>query len=44
MQVKIIQVSDIPQTLNGKKVEVPVKKVGYLRTKCFLTNGDCLDH
>lgn len=27
--VQIIQVQDIPYTLNGKRVEVPVKKVRY---------------
>lgn len=27
---RIAQVSDVPYTLNGKKVEVPVKKVGII--------------
>ena len=29
---QIIQVEDIPYTLNGKRVEVPVKKVRIVRT------------
>jgi hypothetical protein len=30
--LQIIQVNDIPHTLNGKRVEVPVKKVSYFCT------------
>ena len=47
--VQIIQVQDIPYTLNGKRVEVPVKKVSLSpksdATTCLTcTTFPCLDN
>lgn len=39
---QVMQVQDIPYTINGKRVEVPVKKVRSLRSVGAAGHGGCL--
>jgi Acyl-coenzyme A synthetases/AMP-(fatty) acid liga ses len=43
----IIQVPDIPYTINGKKVEIAIKKIIHgqpIGNKDALANPECLEH